>query len=56
MTKAYDLFSVRAAAPDDAEAIGRVHTLSWQTTYKGIIHQSFRHRYEQKNFKCGEPI
>ncbi len=34
-------FSVRVAEPEDAVAIGTIHTESWKTTYKGIVHQSF---------------
>ena len=34
-------FSVRPALPEDATAMGTVHTESWKTTYAGIIHQSF---------------
>lgn len=30
-------FAVREAAPDDAEGIARVHTESWQTSYRGIL-------------------
>ena len=29
--------TIRAASPDDAEAIARVHYESWQTTYAGIL-------------------
>lgn len=38
---ANESFYVRRATIDDAEAIGHIHTSSWQTTYKGIVHQSF---------------
>lgn len=31
------LFTVRTAELKDAEAIGRVHTESWRTTYPGIL-------------------
>ncbi|MES2803299.1 MAG: GNAT family N-acetyltransferase [Bdellovibrionota bacterium] len=34
-------FSVRLATIDDAIAIGTVQTLTWKTTYKAIVHQSF---------------
>jgi len=33
--------SVRAATPADAEQIARVHVLSWQATYKGLIPDKF---------------
>lgn len=29
--------NIRRAAPDDAEALARVHIASWLTTYKGIV-------------------
>lgn len=34
-------FLVRPALPEDAVAIGTIHTESWKTTYHGIIHQTF---------------
>lgn len=34
-------FLARVAIPEDAKAIGTIHTESWKTTYKGIVHQSF---------------
>lgn len=34
-------FTTRTAKPEDAEAIGTIHTESWKTTYTGIVHQSF---------------
>jgi GNAT superfamily N-acetyltransferase len=30
-------FAVREARPGDAEAIARAHTMSWQTSYRGIL-------------------
>jgi GNAT superfamily N-acetyltransferase len=32
---------VRAAAVDDADAIGRIHVIAWQATYPGLLPQSF---------------
>lgn len=32
---------IRDSKIEDAEAIARVHTLSWQTSYKGIMPQDF---------------
>ena len=32
---------IRAATAGDAEAIARVHTLSWQLTYQGIMSKDF---------------
>ena len=32
---------IRAATPEDAEAIARVHTASWQAGYRGIIAQDY---------------
>jgi L-amino acid N-acyltransferase YncA len=40
MNKTKD-FLVRPATFEDAPRIGLVQTLSWKTTYKGIVHQSF---------------
>lgn len=34
-------FSVRTALLEDSEGIGAVHTESWKTSYKGLVHQSF---------------
>lgn len=39
MTEA-PLFTLRIAEMKDAEAIGRVHTASWRTTYPGILPQT----------------
>jgi ribosomal protein S18 acetylase RimI-like enzyme len=36
-----DQWMVRAAVPDDALSIARVHVLSWQTTYASIFSDSF---------------
>lgn len=32
---------MRSATPDDAAYIARLHVKSWQTSYQGIIHQSY---------------
>lgn len=34
-------FSVRAAVPEDAEAITRVHAASWRTTYADLVSPAF---------------
>ena len=34
------MFAVREATIDDAEATARVHTLSWQTSYRGLLPDS----------------
>ena len=34
-------YFVRTALPEDAKAMGTIHTQSWKTTYQGIVHQSF---------------
>ena len=33
--------NIRGAAPADATAIGRLHALSWQTAYRGILRDDF---------------
>lgn len=35
-----DRFALRAATPSDADAIARVQTSSWQTSYRGILPDS----------------
>lgn len=35
------MIQVRAARPEDAEAIARVHVASWRTTYKGIVPEEY---------------
>lgn len=39
-------FAVREATLDDAEAIARVHTESWQTSYRGILPDSVLDRID----------
>lgn len=35
------MVSIRAAVPDDAEAIAAAHIRSWQAAYRGIVPQSY---------------
>jgi GNAT superfamily N-acetyltransferase len=41
---------IRAAKPEDAEAISRVHVDSWRSTYRGIVPDDFlaKLNYEQR--------
>lgn len=32
---------IRPATPDDAAHIARLHVKAWQTSYQGIVHQSY---------------
>ena len=43
-------YEIRKAVPSDAEGIAHVHVKSWQTSYRGIIEQSFLDNisYEQR--------
>ena len=34
-------FDIRLATPEDAPALARVHIASWQSAYRGIVHDSY---------------
>jgi len=38
------MMNIRPASPHDAEGIARVHVQSWQSTYRGIVSESFLSR------------
>jgi ribosomal protein S18 acetylase RimI-like enzyme len=41
MAEVPDPAAVRAATPDDAEAISRVHVESWQVAYRGLVPDAY---------------
>lgn len=53
------MIQVRAAVPDDADAVARLHVRAWQAAYRGLIDQEFLDRLTPagwaRRYNFGQP-